>query len=89
MKRLMDMTEPETTKYFSMLAEFIEACMPGENTPGSGHNGRALFMLIVVDNPGLGHYVSNCRREDMIKALRETADRLERHETNERAPFQG
>ena len=27
--------------------------------------------------PGIAHYVCNCDRSDMIKALRETADRLE------------
>lgn len=44
---------------------------------------RVGFALIVFEfGPGGegGHYISNGRRDDMIQALRETADRLERHE---------
>lgn len=43
-------------------------------------SGRKLgFALLVFElgNPGIGNYVSNAERESMIKALRETADRLE------------
>ena len=38
------------------------------------------FALIVFDfhEPGVGNYISNASREDMIKSLRETADRLEK-----------
>ena len=40
------------------------------------------FALLIFDfeDPGLGNYVSNARRDDMIQALRMTADRLERNE---------
>lgn len=40
------------------------------------------FALIVFDfdNPGIGNYISNAERSDMIKSLRETADRLERNQ---------
>lgn len=41
--------------------------------------GRKIGFALVVfefDNPGIGNYVSNAERESMIKALRETADRL-------------
>lgn len=44
-----------------------------------GHKG---FMIIVFNfhDPTLANYVSNCNREDAIKALRTTADRLEKGE---------
>lgn len=48
----------------------------------SSADGRPLFTLLVWTDDaseGLGaHYVSNAEREDVIRALRETADRLER-----------
>ena len=36
------------------------------------------FMLIVFEfnKPGISNYISNAERTDMVKALRETADRL-------------
>jgi hypothetical protein len=42
--------------------------------------GRALFVLVVFDDPGRGRHVSNANRADYIKAMRTTADRLERRE---------
>lgn len=40
------------------------------------------FALLVfpLGGPGISNYVSNGTREDMIKALRETADRLEKNQ---------
>lgn len=40
------------------------------------------FTLLVFDhkNPGMSNYVSNCDRVSMIKALRETADRIEKNQ---------
>jgi GH25 family lysozyme M1 (1,4-beta-N-acetylmuramidase) len=32
------------------------------------------------NNPGVSNYISNANRSDMIKALRETADRLEKRQ---------
>lgn len=36
------------------------------------------FLLFEFHTPGESNYISNAERRDMIKALRETADRLER-----------
>lgn len=44
-----------------------------------GEMGFALVMF-EFNHPGIGNYVSNAKREDMIKALRETADRLEKNQ---------
>lgn len=43
--------------------------------------GKMGFALLVFDfnNPGISNYISNADRQDMIKSLRETADRLERN----------
>lgn len=40
------------------------------------------FMILVFpfDNPGVSNYISNAQREDMVKALREAANRLENKE---------
>lgn len=40
------------------------------------------FALVVFEfnRPGIGHYISNARRSDIIEALRELADRLEAKE---------
>jgi hypothetical protein len=73
MRFLRDMTEPELREYFNLLAAAIEETLPG----GSSKKGRALFVLLVFDEPGLAQYVSNAERRDIIKAMRETADRLE------------
>lgn len=41
--------------------------------------GYCITLLVYEFNrPGMANYVSNGNREDMIKALRETADRLEK-----------
>jgi hypothetical protein len=79
MKRLLkDLTEPELRDYFRGLARMIEGALP----PGPSSKGRCLFALIVTDTmeAGIGQYVSNVQRADMIKMLRETADRLEKNE---------
>ena len=45
-----------------------------------------LFAVLVLPstNAGIGNYVSNASRKDMIKALRETADRIERNQDKPR-----
>lgn len=74
MKLIRDMTEPELRDYFRSLAKLVEDCLP----PGPSKNDKCLFALIVADSmePGVGQYVSNVQRPDMIRLLRETADRL-------------
>ncbi len=78
MKNLEDMNEPELREFFSDLARKLEADLPA----GPSKKGKCLFFLIVTDRieAGVGQYVSNVRRSDAIKMLRETADRLEKKE---------
>jgi len=76
MKPIKDMTEPELRDFFSGLARDIEAKLP----PVPSKQGKCLFLLLVCDESNIAQYVSNARREDCIKFLRETADRLEGRE---------
>ena len=74
--RLEHMSEPELRDYFRQLARNIEAQLP----PGPSNKGRCLFVLLVTDESNIAQYVSNAVRSDIIKFLRETADRLESSE---------
>lgn len=76
MKRIADMTQPELRRYFRDLALTIEDELP----PGPSHKGKCLFVLLVMDESQIGQYVSNASRPEIIKTLRETAERLERRE---------
>jgi hypothetical protein len=44
--------------------------------------GPMAYALVVFElgRPGIGNYITNAQRADIIKALRETADRLEHHQ---------
>ena len=41
-----------------------------------------ICLLVAPHEPGIANYISNGAREDVIKALRETADRLEKNQDN-------
>lgn len=72
MKKLQDMTEPELKLLMNQQAEGITMTnrVYGAEKP--------MFVLVMFNDPALGQYISNCRREDVILALREMADRLEK-----------
>ena len=53
------------------------------NNPNNPKTGWCV-LVFGFDKPGIANYISNAKRESMIKALRETADRLERNEDNPR-----
>lgn len=67
MKQIRDMDEPTLKEYFTLLADATESVLP----PGT------LFALLVFDESCIGQYVSNAKRPEMIRVLRETADRIE------------
>ncbi len=73
MKRFSDLTEPELRAHFNKLAITIEDELP----LGPSKRGRALFTLVVWDADQIAQYVSNAKRADIIKAMREMADILE------------
>lgn len=43
---------------------------------GFGH----AILVFPLGKPGISNYISSANREDMIKLLRETADRLEKNQ---------
>jgi hypothetical protein len=74
MKKLGQMTQPELKDYMTRCARAIEgvASSLGIENP--------LFVLVLFNDPKIGQYVSNCARVDMIKVMRETAERLEKRQ---------
>jgi len=73
-KTLRDMTEPELRELMEAMARSIEkmAFAMGVEKPQ--------FALLVWNDPQIAQYISNCTRETMIQALRETTDRIERNQ---------
>jgi hypothetical protein len=72
MKQLEDMNEVELRELTTAILRDIEAALPP----------MTAFTVLFwpFGTHGIAQYGSNCHRGDMIKALRETADRLERRE---------
>jgi hypothetical protein len=69
-KSLRDMTEPELRELCNGVANGVKARLPP----------RTLFTVLMFEDDGIAQYVSNANRAEMIKTLRETADRLESRE---------
>jgi hypothetical protein len=72
------MTEPELRELMSAMGSGIM------EVASSMEVEKPLFALVLFNDPEIAQYVCNCRREDTIEALRETADRLEKRQTLER-----
>jgi hypothetical protein len=78
MKQLSEMTEPELRDFCNLI---------GHNITRSAEISwveKPMFVVLLFNDPSVAQYVSNCNREDIIKALRETADRLDKREDVER-----
>ncbi len=72
MKLLEDMTEPE-------LRELMNAtCRAILDTAKRRDVEPPLFVVVLFNDPKIAQYASNGTRSDIIAAMRETADRLER-----------
>lgn len=74
MKTLENMTEPELRGFCNTLAGGIEFMA------GDCGVERPLFVLLLFNDPKIAQYVANTSRDNIVRALRETADRLERKE---------
>jgi hypothetical protein len=72
MHPLDNMTEPELRDLTTRVCRGIQGTLP----PQTGF----AVVFFPFGEPGIGQYGGNCRREDIIKSLRETADRLEAQE---------
>jgi hypothetical protein len=84
MKMLSQMTVDELTVYTRSLARTIEDALPPAPLP----RGKCMFVVLFTETSGPGdcQYASTGTREDVIRWMRETADRLERKEDNPRTP---
>lgn len=78
MKRLEDMTEPELRELMNAAGKAVELTCTSMGVE------RPLFTLLLFNDPKIAQYVSNCRRSDMVAALRETAGRIGRREDTTR-----
>lgn len=81
MRTLRDMTEPELGELMTALGRQIEAACAVLEVE------KPLFALVLFNDPQVAQYICNCERDDAIKAIRETADRLESRQTLERSEF--
>jgi hypothetical protein len=73
-KRVEDMDERELQRLMERVGRAVE----GELPPGPGPRGTALFSVLVFGVDGIGQYISNCQRREMVEAMREFADLIER-----------
>ena len=80
---LRDLTEPELSDLLDDAANAVLATARRRSVRSP------LFALILFDEPGVGQYVSNAVRADVVKALRECADRLDSREDVPRGPADG
>lgn len=71
---MQDMTEPELAAMCQAMSRSIDQIAAGWGVH------RPLFALLLFNDPRVAHYVCNCERSDVIQAMRECADRLERQE---------
>ena len=81
MLKLENMTEPELGIVMKAVAMCIETVF---NQMGIE---KPMFAALVFNDPKVTQYICNCHRQDVIKAMRECADRLEGRETLERSEF--
>jgi hypothetical protein len=75
MNRLEDMDEREISDAMMAAAATIERIFRI-----NGVREKPKFCLVVFSDPKVAQYISNCQRTDMIAAMRETADRIERNQ---------
>jgi hypothetical protein len=80
MKALHAMSDKEIQDYMKKLSHAVEQVLP----PGPSKHGKCTFALVLADEDGKAHYVSNSRRRRMTRALRKTVDRLERRRRKSR-----
>jgi len=74
MKPINQMNKAELTELMNRLATLVRGNIPE----------KTFFMMLVGDDLSEMQYVSNSNRQDVIQAMRECADRLERKEDRPR-----
>ena len=84
MMQLEYMNEPQITNLMAKMARAVKETAKGLDVE------EPLFGLIVYNDPKLAQYVGNGTRESMVKAIRETADKMEKADSDRsvhRIPF--
>lgn len=71
MKQLKNMTEVELRDLMDAVCWAIQETVWGQDVE------KPHFVVVLFNDPRVAQYAANCQRSDIIKALRETADRLE------------
>lgn len=78
MKKLEHMNESELRDLLNTIGKNIVATATNLGCE------KPLFCLLLFNDPKLAQYICNCKRDTMVAALREAANRLERSEDVER-----
>ena len=73
-KEVRDMTEPEIRDMMRAVAVAVDERLR-EATGKVGMPGPK-FVVIVFDDPKVAQFISSCNREDVVRAMIETAARL-------------
>ena len=74
------MSEIEKQKQIEEMMQGLAAGVKGVLNDLLGGNMGFAIIVFEFNKPGISNYVSNGQRADMIQALRETADRLEKRQ---------
>jgi hypothetical protein len=77
--KLEDMTEPQLANTMRMAVTAAVAGLEIYGVEPAVPGGKHKIVLLVFDDPKVAQYAATCRREDVIVALREAADRLEKN----------
>jgi hypothetical protein len=70
------MTEPQLRDLMDSVGRSVESTAAGYPF----RIKHPLFVTLLFNDPKVAQYVCNCNRSDMIKALREAADKLEQQQ---------
>ena len=78
MRRLEELSHDELAQVMQLLASSFERFVKVLGIERMG------FAILMWNHPRVVQYVSNCKRSEIVPALRELADKLERREDVER-----
>ncbi len=74
-RKLEDLTEPPLRDLMSDAAKSVVSVLQSHKI-----EGPPKFALVIFNDPMVGQYISSCEPVDMVKAMRETADRIENNQ---------
>lgn len=77
--KLEDMTEPQIANAMRLAVTAASVGLEMGGVEPAADGGNYKLVLLAFDDPKVAQYAATCRREDVILALREAADRLEKN----------